>query len=732
MTDPYAARLLRIVFLVVLAGAAVLYVYSTWTGALAEHKRETLNLAAAAEAGFHRSAFSDLAALPGDLGKPQYRRIKDSLTRMVRVNPHVRFAYILVLKEGKVFFLADSEPETSPDYSPPGQEYTEADNFTLSAFSAESLIVTPPTTDRWGRWVSILVPMRDPETEKIYAVFGLDYPAQTWYAQAAGHTAGALGFAVSLYLLAVAVLILLKKNSSLKKETISLVKTNALLGSTMECQPGVIIFSLDHSGRYLTFNENHRKAVRATWSVDIAVGTNMLDEVIRDHPDRNKMRQNMDRALCGESFVELEESIDDSDARSYWQSFWAPIAVTDGEIIGMTCIRLNIDEQKRLEVQLRESERILARAQAVARLGYYITDVKTGTWTSSSILDELFGIDASYPRSYAGWRDLIHPECRERLEEFYKTLGERNRKFANEYRIIRHDDGQLRWISDTGEAECDENGNEIYHIGTVQDITDRKMAEETIAALNAGLEKKVRERTAQLESANRELEAFSHSVSHDLRAPLRAIEGFSQLLSDRVSGILEPESMRYLGVIRSNARRMEELITGLLELSRMSRDAISYARLDMTALAESTVQEILPDEIRSSFEISLQSLPPAWGDAILIRQVWFNLISNAAKYSMKSSTRKIAIGAETENEETVYYIRDSGAGFDPAYAYKLFGPFQRLHRADEFEGSGIGLALVQRIILRHKGRIWAEGKVGEGATFRFFLPKAENAELGKS
>jgi light-regulated signal transduction histidine kinase (bacteriophytochrome) len=229
------------------------------------------------------------------------------------------------------------------------------------------------------------------------------------------------------------------------------------------------------------------------------------------------------------------------------------------------------------------------------------------------------------------------------------------------------------------------------------------------------------ERTAQLEAANKELESFSYSVSHDLRAPLRAIDGFSRVLAEDYGARLDGEGRRLLGVICDNVRRMGQLIDDMLAFSRLGRKSISMAAIDMRRLAEEAVRECDPGPQHSG--LALGSLPPARGDGTMIKQVWANLVANAVKFSGKCRQPAIEIGGYENGSEIVYFVKDNGAGFDMKYYGKLFGVFQRLHSADEFPGTGIGLAIVQRVVARHGGRVWAEGKPNEGATFSFSLPK---------
>ena len=237
------------------------------------------------------------------------------------------------------------------------------------------------------------------------------------------------------------------------------------------------------------------------------------------------------------------------------------------------------------------------------------------------------------------------------------------------------------------------------------------------------MEKKIIERTDQLETVNKELESFSYSVSHDLRAPLRAVNGYAQMLKEDYGAQLEPEASRRMNKIIDSAKKMGQLIDDLLAFSRLGRKELTKMNFSMNEMVSEIYEELKKNEDHRDITFNINNLPLSFADSITMKQVWINLISNSLKYAKRKEKTIIEIGSQIKEDEIIYYIKDNGAGFDMRYADKLFGIFQRLHSNEEFEGTGVGLAIVQRIISKHGGRIWAEGKVNEGATFYFSLPK---------
>lgn len=375
----------------------------------------------------------------------------------------------------------------------------------------------------------------------------------------------------------------------------------------------------------------------------------------------------------------------------------------------------DISHRKEAENKLRKSEYLLAEAQRLARIGSFEYDPIARQITGSEEMFRIFGRTFS---AYETFLELVHPEDRNKVNKAVQDALDRETPYTLLYRIIRPDGINLI-VHSLREAVTDDTGNVVRMIGTVQDVTEQKLLEEKLETLNSILSK----RAGELESANLRLEAFSYTVAHDLRNPLNVINGYCQLLQQSCSDKLDEKCNGYIKNTHEGALQMTRLIEALLEFSRLDRVEPLRETVDLSTLAREAAAELKQAEPGRRAVFRIAEGISVNGDASLLRVAMNNLLGNAWKFTSSREEAVIEVGVEEINGESAFFVRDNGAGFDMAYAEKLFIPFQRLPGLDldKYKGHGIGLATVERIIKRHGGRVWAEGELDKGATFYFTL-----------
>ncbi|HOT03115.1 MAG TPA: ATP-binding protein [Methanolinea sp.] len=374
----------------------------------------------------------------------------------------------------------------------------------------------------------------------------------------------------------------------------------------------------------------------------------------------------------------------------------------------------------RLKAQIRQCEASEERFMDLVRLlpqGVFETDLNGNITFANPIAFEVFGYDPEDLDKRINIFDFLTTKERTLASARFGEILAGKKSHGSEYTGIRKDGSTFPIMVYI--AARKEEGTVTGTRGTIVDITHLKKVEEEIRELNAELEARVAQRTSELEFATREMEAFTYSVSHDLRSPLRAIDGFSHLLSESAGPCLDEKQQHFIDVIRHNVELMDNLIDGLLALSRMGRQELKREWISPEPMVREVISEFLNQAPGRKIDVRIGSLPECYADPSMLRQVFTNLIGNAVKFTSKTENARIEIGSLFRDEKAVYYVRDNGAGFDMKYANKLFMEFQRLHSQEEYEGSGIGLAIVERIIRRHGGEIWAESEPGQGATFYF-------------
>ena len=407
-------------------------------------------------------------------------------------------------------------------------------------------------------------------------------------------------------------------------------------------------------------------------------------------------------------------------------TIWVRVLVSakreaDGSISSIMGIVQNISEQKKAEEMLRRSENILHFILSNTDSAFILLDTDGRVTMANRVADEWATQELGRTLQPGELLTGVLPAVYRDKGQAAIMVALSGTGYSYEDRYKKRD-GVVGWYHVKIDSILDSAGKVSGLCITATETTRYRAAQAEIKAMNDSLEKKVKERTAELENANKELEAFTYSVSHDLMAPLRIIDGFSQVLLDDYRSKLDDDGLRTLQVIKRNATRMGELVNDLLNLARLGRANLVKRSVDMNDIVASVIDEMRFSTNKLAAMINLKDLKPAECDHVLIKQVWANLLSNAVKYSGNRENPMIEIGCYDQNGQTVYYIKDNGVGFDLQYAGKLFGVFQRLHKPSEFPGTGVGLAIVHRIITRHGGKVWANAKVNEGAEFYFTLP----------
>jgi PAS domain S-box-containing protein len=409
------------------------------------------------------------------------------------------------------------------------------------------------------------------------------------------------------------------------------------------------------------------------------------------------------------------------DGSFYWvDTTIVPFLNGAGKPRQYVAIRADITERK-------QAEEAAARLAAIVQysddaiIGKNLDGIVT-SWNRGA--EQIFGYSAAEMLGQPILR-LIPPDRQNEEAEILASVR-RGESIRHLDTVRVRKDGSLIDVSISTSAIKDKAGHIIGASKIARDITERKQAEEKVRQLNAELEQKVASRTAELKAANAELEAYSYSISHDLRAPLRAMSGFARILEEQFKGQLTSEAQHAIERICTNATKMGQLIDGLLDFSSLNWRPVTKKSLQPTRIARGVFEELRQEIGARRVVIKIDSLPRCAADPTLLKQVFVNLLSNALKYSRDRNPARIKVGSHRKNGETVYFVQDNGAGFNMEYAGKLFRVFQRLHTPDQFEGTGAGLAIVHRIIQRHDGRIWAEAAVDQGATFYFTMGKTHS------
>lgn len=489
------------------------------------------------------------------------------------------------------------------------------------------------------------------------------------------------------------------------------------------------IYMLDLEGRIATWNAGAQRI--AGYEAHEIIGQHFSQLYPPEDIEHHKPEQALKIALAQGHYQEESLRVR-KDGKRYWvNATLTALRDPEGKLCGFSKIHRDITARKRAEEAVRQSEeRYRMLVDGVEDYAIFMLDPegRVATWNAGS--ERIIGCAAGEILGQPMARFFPAEEVEHgRPDLLLKAAAAQDRCQDDGWRLRQ--DGSRYWASVVYTALRDPEGKLLGFSVIARDMTARKQAEEEIQRLNAELEQRVIDRTAQLQAAYQEMESFSYSISHDLRAPLRHIQGFVEMLQEATAEKLDEESRKLLATISGSAVQMGVLIDALLEFSRMGRVDVSKEQVNLAQLVNSVRNDLQQDMKGRNVEWQTGPLDNVWADPALLRQVLFNLASNALKYTRTREKALIELGTTQTDREVIFHIRDNGVGFDMNYAGKLFGVFQRLHRAADFDGTGIGLANVKRIIQRHGGRVWAEGVVNSGATFFFSLPNP-NGNGGKA
>ena len=479
--------------------------------------------------------------------------------------------------------------------------------------------------------------------------------------------------------------------------------------------PGGLIHIFDRDMRYV-FNAGEELA-RLGLSNEFLVGKSIHEVLPADLA--LIVESQYKRVLAGET-VRFEGGY----GEKYFSLTSAPLRNTDGEVENILTLSVNITERKNAELDLIRMSRIMKNSQEIAHLGSFefIAADQSTIWSEEEY--RIYDLDPNGPSPEYNvmLEKCIHPDDANLLHETFMAAMQNQEIYELEHRIIRPD-GSVRWVYDKAHPYFDENGNLLRYVGATLDTTERKRLQEELKMLNAELELKVKQRTAQLESANKELESFSYSISHDLRAPLRAIYGFSQILAGRHREYLNEEGKQYMDYIVESSIRMEQLINDLLNYSRLGRKTVEIRPVSLKKITDAIFDDFKPqiDEIGGKFKLT-DAPPVISSDESLLIQIFSNLVGNAIKYRRTDTDLLIDISFETIQDAVLIKVADNGIGIPMEHCEKIFNVFQRLHGEDKYPGTGIGLANVKKAVSMLDGTIYVESTVGKGSTFIMEFP----------
>jgi len=719
-----------LIFSTTLFTIAWLYLHYTYQKVNKKEFENTIQVARTIAATFKVTDINELQLNLSDTAKHAYNDIKNTLIKVIQANPDARFAYIFTERNKKIYFVADSESPSSKDYSPPGQEYTEAHHEDYQIFKDGKESSTGPVTDRWGTWMNVLVPIKNKATGKTIAAFGLDFNAHTWSRALIYEVAES---SILLILLFISLLFSYRirlKNFLLKEEYSSRKKAENALQITEYQQKslveniatGIVVHLPDTSIYYsnprasdiLGLSEDQlrgKTAFEKTWHFIDETGAklSLSDYPINKVKDHNTILKDY---IIGIIRPDIQNPV------------WAicngyPTLDSKGDLLEIVMTFNDITQLKESEERLQESERELIESQKASGIGSYSLDIIKDYWTSSITLNNIFGINSSDVHSIGGWLSLVHPTEYQEVYDYFNDVLEKKGRFDKEYRIISKDKSIERWVHGIGMFVFDNQGYPIKMIGTVQDITEQK---KFIVALN--------EAKIKAESSDKLKTAFMNNISHEIRTPLNGILGFGELLASNEHTI--EERAEYFRFLKSNCNRLVSTIHDYIDISLIvsGSEEVNKSFFIINKLIEELSIKFQSKCTDKGLVFSLDC--PTWiftesiySDLNLLIKIFNHLLDNAVKFTYHG---KILLGCTKKERNTEFFVKDTGIGIDEDKINQIFDSFTQADSSYTrgHEGNGLGLSIAKGLTLLLDGEIRVESIKNVGSTFFVSIPMNES------
>jgi len=713
-----SSMVVMLIFMLIVISGAVAIRY-TWNHVVEQSSEEAIKAAKIAASALNGESLKHLSGTPEDANTVDYQKIKRKLINIKATLTDVRFAYLFTKRENKIYFMADSEPEDSKDCSPPGQEYPVTDTNYIKLFESKEELITPPITDRWGTWVSVLVPIRDEITGERIAAFGMDYDADSWKSSIVLHVLRGSVIIVIAFLLFLTLSIkFVLQNKVLKNEAIERKLSDEALRESEEkfrvlfetAKDG--IFQLTSTGAIVALNESFAKM--HGYTKEELMNKNLKD---LDTPETDRFTQErIERLLAGEAITfEVEHFC--KNGKTIPLEVSANLVTIGGQKYFLGFHR-DITMRKRAEEELLKSKSILQEAQRVGRLGSWEWDATTDKIIWSEEYCHIYGFDPKQnPPGYEEHLKMYSPESIALLDAAVKKSMQTGEEYQLDLELARTNDGTTRWVTAHGEVKYDDKGQIVGLRGTSHDITERKEAELIIQQQNN-----------QLQELNATKDKFFSIIAHDLRSPFQGFLGMTEMMLENIGEFTTEELVKFIGEINQSAQNLYKLLQNLLDWAQLKKGSFSFTpeEFSLSTIVSENIEQINKRVLQKGITL-INKVPEeqkVFVDGRMVNSILGNLLSNAVKFTRKEG--EVTIKSKTINNNNMLEISvaDTGIGMSDSFIKKLFKIDEKVGRkgTEGEPSSGLGLLLCKEFVEKHGGKIWVESEEEKGSTFYFTLP----------